>query len=797
MNLRNKLAVLALSLVIAAGMLPVTGMAGSAYAASKSGGSSTLQEIARQMEDSTKDPFAFRDGQLQAQELDAAADYPSKYDLRDVNGESYVTPVKFQNPFGTCWGFAAIAAAESSILGSGLAQKDGYDANTLDLSEKHLANFLVTPLNDPDSPQNGEGLLFKKKGLTLSDKLNSGGNPFYATGLFSSGMGPDLEDRKLSDKAPAGTPADIYEYHGLNKEVEKRKINGKWEDFCYDKGDDWSIPEELRFTQSYKLKESYLLPSPVKWEGEGSNMHYEYDASATAAIKGQLMQKRAVEIAFCADTSQPDQETGDATYISRNWAHYTYKGDNANHAVCIVGWDDNYSRTNFVEGHEPPEDGAWLVKNSWGSGEREFPNRGYGDWGIPNAKGEGTGYFWISYYDQTIGMAEALAFDESNVNSTYYLHQYDYMPVSEVGSAEVEDEVSFSNVFQADECEQLEQISCQTATPGTTVSYEVYLLSSDYKTPQDGALAASGTTTPFEYGGFHKIALAEPIIIQRGQYYSVVVTQRTSDGLYNINAPLTMSEEMAEFFNAGVYGNGVINPGESFVKVDGAWHDYSDINFRGDMLGAYFVVFSADNFPIKAYASPAQNLSMYAVDGETRTLQLNDDACTDDMRIRFRGDSSLLPKDTEITWEQIAGSEQLFSYEVSSKDSSLCSITALEKGTGYLKATAAGVGSLVIQVDVMAVPAPTLKLKAGKKKLTVKVTHTTSYASFDGCQIRYRVKGSSKWKKTPVSLVSDKKVLKKLKSGKRYQIQARDYTIYNGKKHYGAWSKVKTSAKIK
>ena len=44
-------------------------------------------------------------------------------------------PVKLQNPFGTCCGFASIAAAESSLLGSGLAAEDGYDENSLDLSE--------------------------------------------------------------------------------------------------------------------------------------------------------------------------------------------------------------------------------------------------------------------------------------------------------------------------------------------------------------------------------------------------------------------------------------------------------------------------------------------------------------------------------------------------------------------------------------------------------------------------------------------------------------------------------------
>ena len=44
------------------------------------------------------------------------------------------------------------------------------------------------------------------------------------------------------------------------------------------------------------------------------------------------------------------------------YAQYTYNPEHFNHEVCVVGWDDTFPATNFLEGHQPPADGAWIVK---------------------------------------------------------------------------------------------------------------------------------------------------------------------------------------------------------------------------------------------------------------------------------------------------------------------------------------------------------------------------------------------------------------------------------------------------
>lgn len=711
-----------------------------------------------------------------ADEGDAGESLPASFDLRDVDGHCYVTPVKLQNPFGTCWGFSAIAAAETSILGSHLAD-DPNAYKTLDLSEKQLAYFSHTYIDDPANPQYGEGFVSYKyeevdgelrltEPLVSGDFYNTGGTPFLAANTFATGIGPTGE----------GTDASL-EYRGKEGRSEPSK-DGLIQEFCYAEDDDWTIDESYRFAQDYVLKESYFLPTPASYDEETTA--YLYDAEATEAIKRQLMQIRGVAIAYHADTARPGQ-VDSKRYISPDtWAHYTYKQLMPNHGVTIIGWDDNYAKENFrheiyklqdpdvgyVESNYligedgkpvvdeeataltvPPADGAWLVKNSWGSGEQEFPNQGNGAWGIPVQKTDadgspvvdesgdpvmvGSGYFWLSFYDQSIDSPESFVFDTEIIaggsvdgGNTLHVNQYDLMPVLVMGANESDELIKSANIFTAETGEILLAASYITNTPDTEVTVEVYLLNDDFATPEDGLLIASSTQTR-ELAGFYIDYIGENVAadIQPGQSYSVVVTQKQASGKYVVDYPAASGKNSPFAAMTGAKSYSVaVQHDESRVYADGAWGSWADESVRDAFLkndeeqspgsgitkkqSEQMADMVYDNFPIKVYAfddpsdvfvklAGADRLSVCVGEqGTTAELELYGANSEGKTLADFANDEIITNE-----WILESGSEGIVEV-VPSEDGTSAQIRGLAPGTAYVVAHIQGLGRTIIPVDV-------------------------------------------------------------------------------------------------
>ncbi|RAP51374.1 MAG: hypothetical protein BZ138_05335, partial [Methanosphaera sp. rholeuAM270] len=113
---------------------------------------------------------------------------------------------------------------------------------------------------------------------------------------------------------------------------------------------------------------SHLLNSTVKVEDVYFYYRYSNTGSDNDDIKRAIINYGGLSVSYYAITGGTNQ--------------YNYYMKSANHAVTLVGWDDNYSRLNFgTSSNRPQGNGAYIIKNSWGTGTGK------------------EGYQYISYYD--------------------------------------------------------------------------------------------------------------------------------------------------------------------------------------------------------------------------------------------------------------------------------------------------------------------------------------------------------------------------------------------------------------
>jgi C1A family cysteine protease len=295
---------------------------------------------------------------------------------------------------------------------------------------------------------------------------------------------------------------------------------------------------------AYHIQNVYFLPQ---------SSTRPHPAADLATLKTAIQTNGAVGINVYWDNARYNA-TKKSLYVSAS-------GTGTNHAVTAVGWNDSYSKANFVS-PQPAGNGAFIVKNSWGTG-----------WGE-------SGYFYLSYYDMALDLG-AQFYDASP--TTNYTRVYQYDPLGWVNNVGYTATTAwYSNIFMASvNASTIKAVSTYSPVPNSTYTVYVYKnvnTTSSPINPRSGTLVTSRSGT-LAKPGYNTIALTTPAVVTANKPFSVVV-KMTSPG-YKWPIPV-------EYAVQGYSTAASSCPGQSFISSNGtSWGDLDKYEFGNACLKAF------------------------------------------------------------------------------------------------------------------------------------------------------------------------------------------------------------------
>lgn len=227
-------------------------------------------------------------------------------------------------------------------------------------------------------------------------------------------------------------------------------------------------------------------------------------------------------------------------------AYYYPNKDDGNHTIAVVGWDDHFSKDNFNAQSQPQNDGAWIVKNSWGE-----------EWGD-------NGYFYISYEDQSLCDFTAV----ETTSSTTYDNNYYYDGSSSYGAGyplEKGDQAIqyFTSLISK---ETLKAIQLTTLSPNALYKIMIYKNPKNIKRLNAETPVVTQTFSAL-YEGIYTVDLDKSISLTKGSKFAIVIESLSSDNVLAVDTNIDYG--WIRFINK-TYAN------QSFVKSEGITYDLNN-----------------------------------------------------------------------------------------------------------------------------------------------------------------------------------------------------------------------------
>ncbi|MGN1479133.1 MAG: lectin like domain-containing protein [Acutalibacteraceae bacterium] len=322
----------------------------------------------------------------------------------------------------------------------------GYETkDSIDLSEAHLVFFRQNNyVEGSDMP------VQQDRYTTTVDTFEHGGNVVQATATAARWSGLTTEEK--------------YPYSRYSSRMQ--------------------YEEKDMFVNDYNLVSSAII-----------------DKNNVDEIKQSIMKYGAVQVSMYSNSSN-------LRYIGGDCYYYQNEKEGTNHAVEIVGWDDNTDASNFKT--TPSGNGAWLIKNSHGTG---YYNKGY---------------FWISYYDTSLDyFSEIVAKPAGDYDNNY---QYDGIMSFAFISTDSLTGITGANVFTAQKHEYIKGCGFNTSTTDATeCTVTLYTNLTDAEKPDSGIKAETKTFTSTKRG-YYTIDFDNEYEINPGEKFAVTVRYKSLTG---------------------------------------------------------------------------------------------------------------------------------------------------------------------------------------------------------------------------------------------------------------------------
>lgn len=391
---------------------------------------------------------------------------PTVYDARE---EGYLPAVRNQGSWGACWSFSLLGAMEVSAI-----RDMGIASDAIDLSERHLAYFGYNTGYDALDNANEDTMTCSPDNYYLTN----GGNDIRGV-------------------------VRLMNWNGAAEENDYPYVTGK-------------LPDALERTAAQDAR--LYLENAYRYDFAGAIMDKDEDGKATVlnpekkaeaikVVKKMITDYGAVSWSYYNDGNYLNAATG--AYYNNVGGSGTAK---TNHAIMAVGWDDSYAKENFKQGRQPENDGAWIIRNSWG--EQSGDN----------------GYLYMSYEDASLGSGNPV-YAFTVCDSTKYDNNYFYGNTAFSSTTIAVRRAA--QVFQIkNENAVREKLTAVSFLIGTSnVDYEIQI----YKNPdmENGKVTNPTSGTPMldvpqsgttSYAGLQTIELEIPVTFDTDDFVAVVLT---------------------------------------------------------------------------------------------------------------------------------------------------------------------------------------------------------------------------------------------------------------------------------